>query len=105
MGLRLCASQRDLTLFHRLVEQTLVGAAGGRTFFVHTAAGVFELVRDGILEAVAVFGYDDADTQQLFGHPTRIMARDDLIRAKAAAGRAKDLLDLEALRRNGGPKD
>lgn len=35
---------------------------------------------------------------ELHGHPVRILELEDLIRSKAAAGRAKDLVDLEALR-------
>jgi predicted nucleotidyltransferase len=34
----------------------------------------------------------------LHGAPVRMLGLDDLIRSKAAAGRAKDLVDLEALR-------
>ena len=35
---------------------------------------------------------------ELYGTAIRVLALDDLIRSKAAAGRAKDLVDLEALR-------
>jgi len=37
-------------------------------------------------------------TAEAFGVEVRVMALDDLIRSKAAAGRPKDLLDLEALK-------
>ena len=40
----------------------------------------------------------DFRAQQLFGHSVLVMSREDLTRSKAAAGRTKDLLDLEALR-------
>jgi hypothetical protein len=39
-----------------------------------------------------------AEAIELFGATVRILSLADLIRAKAAAGRAKDLVDLEALR-------
>jgi hypothetical protein len=35
---------------------------------------------------------------ELYGNAVDLMSLDDLIRSKAAAGRAKDLIDLEALR-------
>ncbi len=34
----------------------------------------------------------------LYGEQIRLMSLEDLIRSTAAAGRAKDLLDLEALK-------
>lgn len=40
-----------------------------------------------------------AEMVELYGMSIRILSLDDLIRSKAAAGRAKDLVDLEALRR------
>jgi hypothetical protein len=39
-----------------------------------------------------------ADVVELYGKRVRILCLEDLIRSKAAAGRAKDLIDLEALR-------
>lgn len=39
-----------------------------------------------------------ANVVDLYGLQVKILSLDDLIRSKAAAGRAKDLIDLEALR-------
>lgn len=53
-------------------------------------------------EVTGVGGYADllanAVEKDLFGFPTRVISIEDLARAKTAAGRPKDLLDLEAIR-------
>ena len=53
-------------------------------------------------QLTGVGGYEDlfpgAATIQLFGHDVRVMGLADLIRAKKAAGRTKDLLALPILR-------
>ena len=58
---------------------------------------------DALGEVTGLGGYGDialrAETIDLYGANVRILSMADLIRAKAAAGRAKDLVDLEALRK------
>ena len=58
---------------------------------------------DALGEVTGLGGYGDialrADVIDLYGANVRILSLTDLIRAKAAAGRAKDLIDLEALRK------
>jgi predicted nucleotidyltransferase len=53
-------------------------------------------------EVTGIGGYGDlalrAEVIELHGSSVKLLALDDLIRAKAAAGRAKDLIDLEARR-------
>jgi hypothetical protein len=53
-------------------------------------------------EVTGLGNYDDivlrAIEIELYGASVRILSLEDLIRSKAAAGRAKDLVDLEALR-------
>lgn len=70
----------------------------GLNFKLTTTAGDIDLLG----EVTGVGGYGDlslrAEVQDLYGHPVKMMSLDDLLRAKAATGRAKDLLDLEALR-------
>lgn len=70
----------------------------GLNFTLVTDAGEIDLLG----EVTGVGGYGElapgAASTDLYGSPVKVIALDDLIRAKAAAGRAKDLLDLEALR-------
>lgn len=77
-------------------ERTL---RNGLNFMLTTALGDIDLLG----EVTGVGGYGElslrADEQDVFGHRIKIMSLDDLIRSKAAAGRAKDLIDLEALRK------
>lgn len=93
------------------IHPRLRGAPEGLPFFFDTQTlrnGLnFTLVTDeGELdllgEVTGVGGYGDLALQavqtDLYGSPVKLMALEDLIRAKAAAGRPKDLLDLEALR-------
>ncbi len=93
------------------IHPRLRGAPEGLPFFFDTRTlrnGLnFTLVTDeGELdllgEVTGVGGYTDlvmqAVTTEAFGLQVRLMSLEDLIRSKAAAGRPKDLLDLEALR-------
>jgi predicted nucleotidyltransferase len=93
------------------IHPRLRGAPEGLPFFFDMASlrnGLnFTLVTDeGELdllgEVTGVGGYTDlvlqALTTEAFGVEVRLMALADLIRSKAAAGRPKDLLDLEALK-------
>lgn len=93
------------------IHPRLRGAPEGLPFFFDVRTlrnGLnFPLVTDeGELdllgEVTGVGGYSDlvlqALTTEAFGVTVRVMSLADLIRAKAAAGRPKDLLDLEALR-------
>lgn len=70
----------------------------GLNFTLTTTAGDIDLLG----EVTGLGGYGDialaADTSELYGAEVRILSLPDLIRSKAAAGRAKDLVDLEALR-------
>lgn len=70
----------------------------GLNFTLVTDEGDIDLLG----EVTGVGGYGDiaipADEIELDGMRVRIMNLDDLMRSKAAAGRAKDLVDLEALR-------
>ncbi len=70
----------------------------GLNFTLVTDAGEIDLLG----EVTGVGGYTNlvlaADAVELYGMTIRIISLADLIRAKAAAGRPKDLLDLEALR-------
>ncbi|MDX2089839.1 MAG: hypothetical protein SFX73_18430 [Kofleriaceae bacterium] len=70
----------------------------GLNFTLVTDLGELDLLG----EVTGVGGYSNlalsAEELDLFGQPVRLIDLDTLIAAKAAAGRAKDLLDLEALR-------
>jgi len=70
----------------------------GLNFTLVTDEGELDLLG----EVTGVGGYTDlvpqALTAEAFGVEVRVMALADLIRSKAAAGRPKDLLDLEALK-------
>lgn len=71
----------------------------GLNFTLTTALGDIDLLG----EITGLGGYGEialrSDTIDLYGANVRILSLQDLIRSKAAAGRAKDLVDLEALRR------
>lgn len=77
-------------------EQTL---RNGLNFTLTTSAGDI----DTLGEVTGLGGYGEialrAETIDLYGANVRVLSLPDLIRSKAAAGRAKDLVDLEALRR------
>jgi len=66
----------------------------GLNFTLSTDAGDLDLFG----EVAGVGGFvevaRDAETMTLAGHPVRIMSLDTLERAKRAAGRRRDLLDL-----------
>jgi hypothetical protein len=70
----------------------------GLNFTLSTDEGDLDLLG----EVTGLGTYDDIAPRaleiELFGAPVLVLALDDLIRSKAAAGRAKDLVDLEALR-------
>jgi hypothetical protein len=59
--------------------------------------------RVDVLQSIAAVGFENAwkraTTVQVNGHDVRFICRDDLIRNKLAAGRPKDLVDAEALRK------
>lgn len=76
-------------------EQTL---RNGTNFTLVTSLGDLDLF--GEVTGIGSFGDFAlrAVSMDLFGHSVLVLGREDLLRAKAAAGRAKDLLDLEALR-------
>jgi predicted nucleotidyltransferase len=71
----------------------------GLNFRLTTSLGELDLRG----EVTGIGGYGDialrAEEIELHGSRVKLLSLDDLIRAKAAAGRAKDLVDLEALRR------
>ncbi len=71
----------------------------GLNFTLTTTAGDIDVLG----EVTGLGGYGElalrSETVDLYGTKVRIMSLADLIRSKAAAGRAKDLVDLEALRR------
>jgi predicted nucleotidyltransferase len=70
----------------------------GLNFTLTTTAGDIDILG----EVTGLGGYGEmalrADTIDLYGARVKLMCLADLIRSKAAAGRAKDLVDLEALR-------
>jgi predicted nucleotidyltransferase len=70
----------------------------GLNFTLVTDEGDLDLLG----EVTGLGSYDDialrATEIDLHGTKVKLLALDDLIRSKAAAGRAKDLIDLEALR-------
>jgi predicted nucleotidyltransferase len=76
-------------------ERTL---RNGLNFTLVTDEGDLDLLG----EVTGLGGYGEivlqADEVELHGARVRILSLEDLMRAKAAAGRAKDLVDLEALR-------
>lgn len=76
-------------------EQTL---KNGTNFTLVTSLGDLDLLG----EVTGIGNFADfsvrAVTMPLFEREVLVISREDLLRAKAAAGRAKDLLDLEALR-------
>jgi hypothetical protein len=70
----------------------------GLNFTLVTDAGELDLLGDvaglgGYVEALA-----SSSTVALFGHDVALLDLDGLERTKRAAGRAKDLLDLETIR-------
>jgi hypothetical protein len=70
----------------------------GTNFTLVTSLGEIDLLG----EVTGIGNFNDfavrAVIMNLFERELMVIAREDLLRAKAAAGRAKDLLDLEALR-------
>jgi predicted nucleotidyltransferase len=76
-------------------EQTL---RNGLNFTLTTSLGDIDLL--GTVTGLG--GYEDiepaSESIELYGHPVKLISLSDLIRTKAATGRAKDLVDLEALR-------
>jgi predicted nucleotidyltransferase len=76
-------------------ERTL---RNGLNFALETDDGDIDLFG----QVTGLGNYDDialrADEVELHGARVRLLCLEDLIRSKAAAGRAKDLVDLEALR-------
>jgi predicted nucleotidyltransferase len=70
----------------------------GLNFTLTTIAGDIDLLG----EVTGLGSYGEialrAEEIELYGAKVRLISFDDLIRSKAAAGRAKDLVDLEALR-------
>jgi predicted nucleotidyltransferase len=77
----------------------------GLNFTLVTDEGEIDLLG----EVTGLGNYGDialrATEIEIHGARVRVLALDDLIRSKAAAGRAKDLIDLEALRALGAPRD
>jgi hypothetical protein len=70
----------------------------GLNFTLTTTAGDIDVLG----EVTGLGGYGEialrADVIELYEAKVRLLSLPDLIRSKAAAGRAKDLVDLEALR-------
>lgn len=71
----------------------------GLNFTLTTTIGDIDVLG----EITGLGGYGEialrSETIELYGANIRILSLADLIRSKAAAGRAKDLVDLEALRK------
>lgn len=90
---RLRGAPADLPFFFD--RQTL---RNGLNFTLVTDEGEIDLLG----EVTGIGGYGDmalqAEEITAYDVTFKLMSLDDLIRSKAAAGRAKDLLDLEALR-------
>jgi len=59
--------------------------------------------RVDVLQSIPAVSFEDAwdraTTVQVGGHDVRFLSREDLIRNKLAAGRPKDLVDAEELRK------
>jgi predicted nucleotidyltransferase len=62
--------------------------------------------RVDVLQSIAAVSFEDAwnhaTTVQINGHSVRFLSREDLIRNKLAAGRMKDLGDVDELRKFSG---
>lgn len=90
---RLRGAPADLPFFWD--ERTL---RNGLNFTLVTDLGEINLLG----EVTGLGNYGDlalrATVVDIYGNAVKILSLDDLIRSKAAAGRAKDLIDLEALR-------
>jgi predicted nucleotidyltransferase len=90
---RLRGAPPDLPFFWDV--QTL---RNGLNFTLVTTEGEIDVLG----EVTGLGGYGEislrADVLELYGAKVRLLSLADLIRSKAAAGRAKDLIDLEALR-------
>lgn len=90
---RLRGAPPDLPFFWD--EQTV---RNGLNFTLTTDDGDIDLMG----EVAGLGNYNDialrAEEIDLHGQLVRVLSLEDLIRSKAAAGRAKDLIDLEALR-------
>ena len=69
----------------------------GLNFTLATEIGDLDLL--GELTGVGGYGQvaRDAEELELYGHPVRVASLDVLERNKLAVGRAKDLLDIEAI--------
>lgn len=91
---RLRGAPRELPFFWDV--QTL---RNGLNFTLTTTAGDIDVLG----EVTGLGGYGEmalrSETVDLYATRVRILSLPDLIRSKAAAGRAKDLVDLEALRK------
>ena len=76
-------------------ERTL---RNGLNFTLVTDEGDLDL----LAEVTGLGNYNDISLRaievDIFGSQMKLLSLDDLLRSKAAAGRAKDLIDLEALR-------
>ena len=72
--------------------------ANGLNFTLRTDIGDVDLMS----EIAGVGGYDQmigaAEAHELYGHAVHVISLKDLERAQVAAGRPKDLLDVEGIR-------